>query len=184
MTRSNVRINYYAEQSDFDEIKKALKENKDLRLHIRYMAILNFLQGYNFKEIASMLNISAQTVSTYVRKYRKLGIDGLKIICKSKGAPRYLDGKQESELINIILTKTPDEVGFTGMKNWDSSIIGQLVFQKYGVSFGRTGMIKLLHRNGLSYTRPTYSLEKADKAKQEEFKDNFKLLKKIWLTER
>lgn len=91
MTRSNVRINYYAEQSDFDEIKKVLKENKDLRLHIRYTAILNFLQGYNFKEIASMLNISAQAVSTYVRKYKKQGIDGLKITCKSKGAPRYLN---------------------------------------------------------------------------------------------
>lgn len=64
------------------------------------------------------------------------------------------------------------------MKNWDSSILRQLVLVKYGASFGHTGMIKLLHRNGLSYTRPTYSLEKADKAKQEEFKNNFKLLKK------
>jgi len=39
-------------------------------------------------------------------------------------------------------------------------------------------MIDVLHRLNLSYTRPTYTLAKADPQKQEEFKQEFELLKK------
>jgi putative transposase len=40
-------------------------------------------------------------------------------------------------------------------------------------------MLEVLYCNGFSYTRPTYSLEKADPLKQVEFKQDFELLKKI-----
>lgn len=182
MKKSSIRINYYAEKLDFDEIKTALKKNKDLRMNIRYTAILSYLQGYTYKEIASLLNLSSQTISSYVKKYKSKGIAGLKM-GKSSGAPCHLNKEQEAELINIILTKTPDEVGFTARKNWDTSIIRQLTFKLYGVSYCQRGMLQVLYRNGLSFTRPTYSLEKADKSKQEKFKSNFELLKKICLKE-
>ena len=39
-------------------------------------------------------------------------------------------------------------------------------------------MRDLLERIGLSYTRPTYTLAKANPQKQEEFKEKFKDLKK------
>jgi putative transposase len=177
MKKLPVRINYYAEESDFQEVKDALKSNKDLRMHIRYTVILNYLQGYNFKEIASMHNISPLTVSTYVKKYKAGGIDALKM-GKSPGAPRHLTHEQEAELVNIITTKTPDEFGFTATKNWDTTILRQLVLKRFGVSFCQRGMLEVLYRNGFSYTRPTYSLEKADSSKQVEFKETFELLKK------
>jgi hypothetical protein len=49
MRKSTVRINYYTEESDFQEVKGALKNNKDIRMHIRYTAILNYQKklGYN-----------------------------------------------------------------------------------------------------------------------------------------
>lgn len=172
-----VRINYYAEESDFQEVKSALKSNKDARMHIRYTAILNYLQGYTYKEIASMLNLTSQTVSTFVKKYKAAGLSGLKM-GKSTGAPPHLNKEQEAELVSIITSRTPDEFGFTARKNWDTTIIRQLVLKLFEVSFCQRGMLEVLYRNGLSYTRPTYSLEKADVSKQEEFKKNFELLKK------
>jgi hypothetical protein len=39
-------------------------------------------------------------------------------------------------------------------------------------------MAEVLYRLNLSYTRPTYILKKADKQKQEAFKEDFKTLKK------
>ena len=39
-------------------------------------------------------------------------------------------------------------------------------------------MLQVLHRLNLSYTRPTYTLEKADIEKQENFKQDFEVLKK------
>jgi len=40
-------------------------------------------------------------------------------------------------------------------------------------------MLDALHRLGLSYTRPTYTLAKADPQKQEEFKKDFEFLKNL-----
>lgn len=39
-------------------------------------------------------------------------------------------------------------------------------------------MLQALHRLNLRYTRPTYTLEKADSEKQEAFKQDFEVLKK------
>ena len=178
MKNMSPRINWYAEESDFIEVKKAIKETKDTRMHIRYTVILNFLQGRTYKEIASIFSLSIKTVGDYIRKYKAHGLTSL-TMGKSTGAPRQLDKSQEEELINIILTKTPDEVGFISMKNWDTNIIRQLTARLYGISYCQRGMLEVLYRNGLSYTRPTYSLVNADPAKQEEFKKEFELLKKI-----
>lgn len=169
MKKQFIRINYYAEKSDFEEITKVLKETKDLRMRIRYEVILNYLQGYSFKEIGSMHKISSQTVSTYIKKYKKNGVAGL-IMGKSTGAPRHFTKQQEAEIINIITTKNPEEFNFKARVNWDTNIIRQLVSKLYGVSFCQRGMFQVLYRNGLSFTQATYSLEKADLSKQEEFK--------------
>lgn len=58
---------------------------------------------------------------------------------KSTGAPRHLNNEQEAEIVNIITTETPDEVGLTARKNWYSKIIRQLVLNLYGVSFCQRG---------------------------------------------
>lgn len=178
MRKQFPRINFYADETDFVEVKNALNENKNIRMQTRYIAILNYLQGYTQNEIASMLNISSQTVGTYIKKYKLKGLAGLNM-AKSPGATPHLNKDQEAELVDIILTKTPDQLGFTARKNWDTTILRQFVLKFYGVSYSQRGMLEVLYRNNLSYTRPTYSLAKANLSKQEEFKENFELLKKI-----
>jgi len=54
---------------------------------------------------------------------------------KSTGAPRHLNQEQEEELVNIIVTRTPDEFGYIARKNWDTTILRKLVLQLFGVSF-------------------------------------------------
>lgn len=77
MKKRNDRINYYAEKSDFEEVYQVLKNNSDKRMYIRYIVILNYLQGYKLNEIAYMNNISSQTVDIYVKKYKLLGLNDL-----------------------------------------------------------------------------------------------------------
>lgn len=86
--------------------------------------------------------------------------------------------EQEKKLVEIVTTKTPDEVGFPPRKNWNAWIIMQWVKENYGLEYSHSGMCKVLHRLGLSFTRPTYTLAKANPKKQEEFKQQFELLKK------
>ena len=41
----------------------------------------------------------------------------------SPGAPRRLSDEQEAKLVEVITTKTPDEVGYPNKKNWTVNII-------------------------------------------------------------
>lgn len=158
-------------------LKKAIKENRSLRMHTRYLVIYNYLLGYMNIEIADRLNLCQHTVGTYIRKYKAGGLQSL-VMGKSTGAPRHLTKYQEQELKQIIITKTPDEVGFIAKKNWNTTLLRRLVLKMYGVKFCQRGMLEVLYRMNLSFTKPTYTLEKADPDKQEKFKQEFELLKK------
>ena len=141
------------------------------------MVIYHHLKGFSNVNIASMNNLCDHTVGTYVNYYKQNGIQGLEL-GKSTGAPRLLTPEQEIQLVEIITTKTPDEVGFFPRKNWDSNIIRQWVLKNLNVKYTQRGMLEVLYRLDLSYTRPTYTLAKADPKKQEEFVEEFEVIKK------
>ena len=53
-----------------------------------------------------------------------------------------------------------------------------MYLKKYEIKYSLRGITNLLHRLGLSFTRPTYTLKNADQEKQEQFKKDFEKLKK------
>ncbi len=163
--------------AQIQEIKAAIKNNNDERMHIKYLVILNHLHGLQNVDIAINLDLCAHTVGTYIRKYKEGGLDNLVPAPKS-GAPRLLSKEQEQRLIDVITTHTPDEVGFESRKNWNRPLIREWVKTNFGVEYSNTGMLYVLYRLNLSFTRPTYTLAKADPQKKEEFKQKFELLKK------
>lgn len=61
---------------EIQAVKRAMRKNKNLRMHKRYMVILRHLQGYLNNEIAEMEFLCANTVGTYINKYKKYGLDG------------------------------------------------------------------------------------------------------------
>lgn len=162
---------------EIQAVKAAIKKTKNKRMYQRYMVALYHLKGYLNKDISKMVDLCQHTVGIYVNRYKENGLDGL-ALRHSPGAPHMLTDEQESELVKVVTTRTPDEVGFPNRKNWYVDIIRQWVIDSFGVQYSYTGMIDLLHRLNLSYTRPTYTLANADPQKQEEFKQEFELLKK------
>ncbi len=161
---------------NIQEVKTAIKENRDKRLHVKYLAILNHLQGFQNVDIAISLGLSAHTVGKYISKYKEGGLDNLLPAPKS-GAPRMLTEEQEKQLVDIITTCTPDEVGFESRKNWNRILIKEWVKNSFGVEYSNTGMLYVLYRLNLSFTSPTFTLAKADPQNQEEFKHKFELFK-------
>jgi len=154
-----------------------MKETKSKRLYLRYHVVSLHLKGYMNKEIAGMVGLCQHTVGNYINAYKAGGIAGL-VMGKSTGAPRFLTTEQEQQLFSVITTKTPDQVGIPKRKNWDTPAARQWVKKSFAVEYSARGMLKVLHRLNLSYTRPTYTLAKADPQKQEEFKAEFAALKK------
>lgn len=159
------------------QLKKAIKDNNSKRMHIRYMVIFNHLEGYTNQAIAKTQNLVGHTVGTYVNAYKQHGLEGL-VMGKSTGKPKFLSDEQEKKLLEVVTTKTPDEVGFENRKNWDCNLIVHWIFNTYGIEYKQRSILDVLHRLNLSYTRPTYTLEKADPELQEQFKQDFEVLKK------
>jgi transposase len=161
------------------EIKAAIKKNKSKNMHVKYMVIYHHLQGESNVDIAYMYDLCAHTIGSYIRKYKTSGLEGLTPLPKS-GAPKNLTSEQETALVEAITMHTPDEVGFQNRKNWNCNLIRQWVKSNFNKEYSYSGMVKVLHRLNLSFTRPTYTLEKADPKKQEKFIEQFELLKKSY----
>ena len=123
------------------------------------------------------MDLNPHTVKAYINSYKQKGLEGLNM-GKTTGCPRFLTKEQEEKLYEVITTKTPDEVGFGHRKNWNANIARKWVSDNFQVEYSNRGMLQVLHRLNLSYTRPTYTLEKADPEKQEAFKQDFEVLKK------
>ncbi|MHB1651027.1 MAG: helix-turn-helix domain-containing protein [Desulfitobacteriaceae bacterium] len=63
-------------------------------------------------------------------------------------------------------------------KNWNLSIIREWIKRNYEVEYSQSGMADALHGLNVSYSRPTYTLKKADLEKQENFINDFEIIKK------
>lgn len=164
------------------EIKAAMKVNKDLRMYERYQTILMALYNEDYEQIAKITGRSIATVCNYVKAYRQGGIAGLQME-HSTGRPRQLNEEQEQKVYQIIVDRTPSDVGFPAKMNWTSPIIRKWIEQEFGVCYSDRGTRDLLYRLRLSFTSPTYTLAKADPIKQEAFKEEFEEIKKKLLNE-
>ena len=143
----------------------------------RYDAVILWLEGRPRKSISEVLHTPLRTVSAHILAYQSGGIDAL-AIKKQPGAKRKLTEAQEQELYSIISSQTPEEAGVGIFANWTLDIIRKLIEQKYDVSYSFQGVHVLVHRLGLSYTRPTYVLKKAAPEKQVGFLEKWEALKK------
>lgn len=162
------------------EKEKALelmKSTNNKRLFERYQTIYLTLLGKKADEIAEIIGRTSRTVYNYIKAYRNSGFEGL-TMTKPSGRPKRLSDEQEQELKELILTKAPVDVGFPAEFNWTASLIGKWIEKEYQIKYTIRGITGILKRLNLSYTKPTYALTKADPKKQEEFKKEFKSLKK------
>lgn len=169
----------YGSEEEYSQLLLASKNEKKAKQKKRYDAVLLHMEGYSRKQIAEILHIPHRTVCAHIASYRKGGMDAL-LLFKQTGAPRKLSEEQEHTLVHIISTQTPEEAGVGIFANWTSSLACKLAKERFGVAFSDRGMRNLFDRVGLSYARPTYTLEKADPEKQKQFRKDFETLKKTF----
>jgi len=150
---------------------------KKARIFKRYQALYLFLSGKSCREVAEIVGITKDTVSNIHQTYRNEGLNGIPDKPKS-GRPPRLNEEQRAKLKEVILRKAPSEVGFPSDFNWTAGLIAKYIKREYGYDYSIRGVTGMFERMGLSYTRPTYVLAKADKQKQEEFVQDFEKVKK------
>lgn len=172
-----MHIKNVTEKEEIKLFKKLLRSNNNKRMHIRYHVLILHYQGYTNTHIANIMHLNIHTIGRYINSYKQTGLEGLNI-GKTTGCPRFLTQEQEQQLYELIVTKTPDKVGFGYRKNWNANIIRKWVSDNFQVEYSNRGMLNVLHRMDLRYTRPTYTLQKANPEKQEAFKQEFEKIKK------
>jgi transposase len=153
---------------ELQEVEKRLKHEKSRRMFERYQTVRLHLLGKDIAQIAMSIGRKESTVITYIRKYRRNGLDGLQMKF-SPGPPEHLSKEQQEQLKQTILHCLPHEVGFTAKFNWTLHIIGEYVKREFRKTYSIRGVSKLMHRMELSYTKPTYTLAAADEEQQKEF---------------
>ncbi|MGL5749304.1 MAG: IS630 family transposase [Paraclostridium sp.] len=151
-----------------------MKVEKNVRMYKRYSVILKHLQGMSNKKIAEMELLEAHAVGNYIKKYHEGGLSALEIKY-SPGAPRKMTSEQEEKLVEIVTGNIPEDY----MCNWTIAIIQELIKKEFNIKMCHSAVAVVLHRLNLSYTRPTYTLAKADEEKQIKFIEDFEVLKKI-----
>jgi len=162
---------------EIQNLKNLAKKDKNAHQRQVYDAVRLHLEGRPGKEIAEIFNITYRTVRNYINSYDEKGIDGL-ILAKPPGRETKLTEEQEKKLYDCISTKIPKEVGFEPFVNWSAPLAVAWVSREFGVIFSERGMRDVFYRMNLSYTRPTYTLKKADPSKQASFATEFEGVKK------
>lgn len=171
------QINLDKNNPAIQEIKRMIRENKDIRMHERYQTILMHLHGVKYAVIREIVGRSTVTIGSYIKAYKQGGIAALKMEY-STGRKRLLTPEQEMKVYQVIVDKTPVDVGFQARMNWTAPIIRKWIEQEFNVIYCERGTRELLYRLKLSFTKPTYTLAKADPVKQEAFKAEFEIVKK------
>lgn len=162
---------------DYFRLLLASKGEKRAKQKKRFDTILLYMEGYPRKQIAEILHIPHRTVNYYIARYKKEEFDAL-FLMKQPGAPKKLSDEQEKEPVFTVCNRTPEEAGVGIFANWTAPLACTFVKKEFGVSFSHRGMQDLFARLGLRYTRPTYTLNKADPEKQAQFRSVCEELKK------
>lgn len=137
-------------QEKIQEIKSALKTEKEPYLRKRYEVILMLLEGSSYEQIADQIEIAQSSIPNYRKAYLRDGLDGLKRK-KNLGRRNYLTPLQEVEVMELLQFIPPDSAGFEGQKKWTASLLQKWLMDQFDVHFSKTGVLKLIHRLNFVY---------------------------------
>jgi transposase len=175
------KITFSDSEERIVQVKSMMKETKVKRMYERYQCIFLLLSGEPRHRIATILNRGMDTIGFYIQAYCKEGLEGLELE-HSPGRPKLMTADQEKVLYLTIVDKKPADVGFPANMNWTAVLVRKWIENEFQIKYSERGARQLLYRLGFSYTKPTYTMSKADPEKQEAFKHEFEALKKIATT--
>ncbi|WP_083600912.1 IS630 family transposase, partial [Xenorhabdus thuongxuanensis] len=149
------------------EQKRALElmhdTTRDSRVCDRIKAVLLASEGWTAQMIAQALRIHESTVSRHLKDF----IAQEKLTPENGGSESRLSAEQTADLIEYLTAN---------LMHTTTQIVAY-VQARWQVFFSVGGMTKWLHRQGFSYKKPKGVPHKFDADKQQQFIDDYKVLK-------
>ena len=124
-----------------------------LRLIKRIHALLYIVEGKPVAKVAEILSLSEQSVRNYVKAFILKGLDSL-VYKRPPGRPPKLTKTQRKELAELIDAGS-EEAGYD-CGCWDTSLIQDLIQNRFGVEYTPHYIAQLLKNMGYSYQRARF----------------------------
>lgn len=124
--------------------------------HLRQRIIRLRKKGYPNKEVAAILDVSAEHCSRIWSAYQKNGNKAVKLRKRGskRGDRRTLSKEQELEIRRTIVDKSPDQLKFSWAL-WTRQAIQELIARRYKIKMPMTTIADYLKRWGFTAQRPT-----------------------------
>lgn len=143
-----------------NELENAYRKEQDAKIKIRILAaIFMFIDEKTVEETSLLLRLGTTMVQNYRLMYKDGGIEALRVMGHSSGAPSLLTEEQQLELKEIVSKEI-----FLNSKQ-----VCVLVEQRWSIIYTPNAMTKLLKRLGFSYKKPKSVPGKANADKQLEY---------------
>ena len=122
--------------------------------------------GMSCEAVAKVLLLDDDTIRAWYRLYEEDGIEGLTNF-SYEGSACQLSGEQQEKLKTWVAAALPRT----------TRQVGAWIENEFGVVYeGRSGLIALLHRQGLEYHKPNVIPRKLDEEKQKAFIEGYEKL--------
>jgi transposase len=151
----------------------------DLRLHRIVQGLLWLAEGRGVGEIAPLLNVSQRTAYNWLKAFLSGGLRWLqKQRYQGRGRKPKLSKAQRKELYAMIVSG-PEQNGFDcGV--WNTAMIEELIFRKFGVRYNPRYLSTVLKKMGLSYQKAGFITDRVDEEKYRQ--ERKKWLEETWPT--
>lgn len=133
-------------QFDDDEIVKLHKSRDnqpDVRLKVRFIALLMLAKGVELETIASIIGKSIRTLENWHRQYVTKGINSLNSF-HYKPKQSYLASEQINQVVSWVKETNPGK----------TKEVRQYIINNFEVDYSIEAVRKLLKKKGLKVIRP------------------------------
>ena len=130
------------------------------RIARRANALILLDRGMKFEEVAQVLLIDDSTIRVWLKAYDEGGVEEL-VLFDLKGGTGALSPLQIDELRAWAMKVLPAS----------TVEVGQFIRSRFGIEYGKSGLIKLMNRIGFDWKKPEAAPSKIDAAVQQRFID-------------
>jgi transposase len=121
---------------------------------LRKRGVASVQEGQSPEIVAKALGINRVTIYGWLSRYRHGGWDALD--AKKRGGRRpKLDGAALKWVYDTVTNKNPLQLRFT-FALWTAKMVGQIIFQRFGIKLSKASVCRLLGQLGLTPQRPVW----------------------------
>lgn len=135
-----------------EKLRQAYKQGQ-LRLIKRIHALLAILEGKSVSEVAETLGLSDQSIYNYISAFILKRLESL-VYKRPPGRPRKLS-KTQRKILAKLIERGPEKAGYD-YGGWDTVLIQDLIYTRFGVEYKPHYIAELLKNMGFSWQRARF----------------------------